>query len=162
MRSLGKKIHSIDVAVIESEKEFGLIGRDVTRVDHIHNASLSDVIVLPAIKGVKATIKLKPDAKRVFCRARKVPLAMEDQVKIELAKLRAQGIIAPVDPGGVMNASPVVWQRKKDGSFRLCADFKVHVNDKIMTDDYPLLDIFHEWKDQSFTSRLTYHLLITK
>ena len=25
-----KKIHSVDVAVIESEKEFGLIGRDVT------------------------------------------------------------------------------------------------------------------------------------
>ena len=103
-----KKIHSVDVAVIESEKEFGLIGRDVTRVDHIHNASLSDVKVLPAIKGVKATTKLKPDAKPVFCRARKVPPAMEDQVKIELAKLQAQGIIAPVDPGGVMNASPVV------------------------------------------------------
>ena len=38
-----KKTHSVDVAVIECEKEFGLIGRDVTRVDHIHNASLSDV-----------------------------------------------------------------------------------------------------------------------
>ena len=73
-----KKIHSVDVAVIESEKEFGLIGRNVTRVDHIHNASLSDVKVLPAIEGVKATIKLKPDAKPVFSRARKVPLAMED------------------------------------------------------------------------------------
>ena len=148
-----KKIHSVDVAVIESEKEFGLIGRDVTRVDHIHNASLSDVKVLPAIKGVKATIKLKPDAKPVFCRARKVPLAMEDQVKSELAKLQAQGIIAPVDPGGVMNASPVAWQRKKDGSFRLCADFKVHVNDKIMTEDYCLPDmetLFHELEGSKF------------
>ena len=39
-----EKIHSVDVAVIESEKEFGLIGRDVTRNDHIHNAvALSDV-----------------------------------------------------------------------------------------------------------------------
>ena len=61
-----KKIHSVDVAVIESEKKFGLIGRDVARVDHIHNASLSVVKVLPAIKGVKATIKLKPDAKPCF------------------------------------------------------------------------------------------------
>ena len=58
-----KNIHAVDVAVIESEKDFGLIGRDVTRVDHIHSASLSDVEVLPAIKGVKATIKLKPEAK---------------------------------------------------------------------------------------------------
>ena len=148
-----KKIHSVDVAVIESEKDFGLIGRDVTRVDHIHNASLSDVKVLPAISGNKATIKLKPDTKPDFLRARKVPLAMEDQVKIELAKLQAQGIIAPVDPGGVMNASPVVWQRKKNGSFRLRADFKVHVNDKIMTKEYPLPDmetIFHELEGSKF------------
>ena len=77
-----------------SEKEFGLIGRDVTRVDHNHNASLSDVKISPVIKGVKATMKLMHDAKPVFCRAQKVPLAMEDQVKIELAKLQAQGIIA--------------------------------------------------------------------
>ena len=68
---LGKKIHSVDVAVIESETKFGLISRDVTRVDQIHNASLSDVKVLPAIKRIKATIKLKLDAKPVFCRARK-------------------------------------------------------------------------------------------
>ena len=101
-----KKIHSVDVAVIESEKE--LIGRGVTRVDHIHNASPSDLKFLPAIEEVKATIKVKPDAKLVLCRARKVPLAMEDQVEIELAKLQAKGFIAPVDPGGVMNASPVV------------------------------------------------------
>ena len=148
-----KKIHSVDVAVIESEKEFGLIGRDVTRVDHFHNESLSDVKVLPAIKGFKATIKLKPDAKPVFCRARKSPLAMEDQVKIELAELQAQEIIAPVDPAGVMNASPVVWQRKKDGSFRLCADFKDHVNDKIMTEDYLLPDmetLFHKLEGSKF------------
>ena len=119
-------------------------------VDHIHNASLSDIKVLPAIEGVKATIKLTPDAKPVFCRVRKVPLAMEDQVKIELGKLQAQRII---DPGGVMNASSVMWQRKKDGSFRLCADFKVHVNDKIMTEDYPLPDmetLFHELEGSKF------------
>ena len=61
-----KKIQSVEVAVIESEKESGLIGRDVTRADHIHIASLSDVKVLPAIKGVEATIKLKPDAKPVI------------------------------------------------------------------------------------------------
>ena len=44
------KIHSADVAVIECEKEFGLIGRDVTRVDHIHNTSSSDLKVLPAFR----------------------------------------------------------------------------------------------------------------
>ena len=62
---------------------------------------------------------------------------MEAQVEIELAKLQAQEIIAPVSPGGVMIASPVVWQRKKEVSFTLCADIEVHVNDKIVTENYP-------------------------
>ena len=40
-----------------------------------------------------------------------------------------------------------MWQRKKVGSFRLCADLNVHVNDKIMTKDNPLPDmetLFHK------------------
>ena len=61
-----KKVHRVDVGVIESEKEFGLIGRDVTQVDSVHSSSVTDVKFLPAVKGVKATIKLKPDAKPVF------------------------------------------------------------------------------------------------
>ena len=44
-----KKILTVDVARNESEKEIGMIGAEVTRVDHIQNASLSDVKVLPAI-----------------------------------------------------------------------------------------------------------------
>ena len=63
---LVKKIHSVDVAVIETEKELESIGRDVIRIHHIHNASLPVVKVLPAIEGVDATIKLRPAAKLVF------------------------------------------------------------------------------------------------
>ena len=118
-----RKFIALTVQLSKSEKEFGLIDRDVTHVDHIQNASLSDVKVLPAIKDVEDTINLKPDAKPVFCRARKVPHAMEPRSILILRNFRH--ILAPVDPGGVMNASTVVWQRKKHGSFRLCADFKV-------------------------------------
>ena len=155
-----KKTQCVDVAVIESEKEFGLIGRDVTRVDHIHNASLSDVKVLPAIKGVKATIKLKPDAKPVFCRARKVPLALEDQVKIELANRQAQGI------------QEVSWMPGQScGKGRMTDLFGFVQTSKFMwtirswlkTTLFPTWKhYFTSWKDQSFTSRLTYHLLNVK
>ena len=58
---------------------------------------------------------------------------MEAQIKIELAKLQAQGKIAPIG-SGVMESSSVVWQRKKVGSCQLCADLNVHVNGKIMTE----------------------------
>ena len=49
----------------------------------------------------------------------------------EFAKLEAQEGMEPIEPGEVMIASLVVWQRKKDGFRRLCADYKVQVNDKI-------------------------------
>ena len=57
-----------------------------------------------------------------------------------------QGILEPVQPGGVTNASPVVWQRKKNGALRQCMDLKVHINGKVMDKDYPIPDmetIFH-------------------
>ena len=49
-----EKHQNIGNAVMESGKESGLIGRDVTRVDHNHNASLSNVNIMPVIKGVEA------------------------------------------------------------------------------------------------------------
>ena len=50
-----------------------------------------------------------------------------------------QGILEPVQSGGVANASPVVWQRKKSGELSLCVDLKVHINGKVK--DYPKLDM---------------------
>lgn len=34
--------------------------------------------------------------------------------------------------------SPVFWMKKHDGSLRVCADFKVHINRSIASDPYPL------------------------
>ena len=34
--------------------------------------------------------------------------------------------------------SPVVWVRKKNKKLRMCPDYKVHLNRKIYTEDYPL------------------------
>ena len=60
---------------------------------------------MPVIKGVKAIVKLKPDTNQL-----------------------EQVIITPVDPRGVMNALPVVWQKKIEESLKICADFNVHGN----------------------------------
>ena len=62
-------------------------------------------------------MKLKPGVKPMFCRALKVTLALQYQVKKELAKLEAQGNLEPVELGGVMNATRAVWQRKKTDLF---------------------------------------------
>ena len=56
-----------------------------------------------------------------------------------------QGIFELVQPVGVTNASPVMWQ-KKIGELRLCVDLKVYINGKVMDEDYPIPEtetIFH-------------------
>ena len=81
----------------------------------------------------------------MFCKARKIPPALQDKVREKLEQMVRQGILEPVQPG-VTNASPVVWQRKKSGELRLCVDLKVHINGKVMDEDYPIPDmetIFH-------------------
>ena len=68
-----------------------------------------------------------------------------------------QGIHEPVQPGGVTNASQVVWQRKKSGELRLCMDLKVHINGKFMDEDYPIPDmetIFHNLHGTSYFGKI--------
>ena len=77
----------------------------------------------------------------MFCKARKTPLPLEDRVTEKLEQMTRQGILEPVQTGGVTNASRVVWQRKKSGELRLCMDLKVHINGKVMDEDYPLPDM---------------------
>ena len=96
---------------------------------------------LPAVKGYKAHVKLIRGSQPMFCKARKIPLPLQDRVKEKLETMVRQGILEPVQPGGVTNASPVVWQRKKNGALRLCVDLKVHINGKVMDEDYPIPDM---------------------
>ena len=116
------------------QKTFGLLGRDligkIETADQVHATHTSAPAALPAIKGIKATIDLKEGSQNVFCHARAVPIALEDQVKAELNCLEALGIITPVE-GGFENASPVIWIKKPNGKLRMCVDFKTHMNSKI-------------------------------
>ena len=68
---------------------------------------------LPAPKGYKAQVKLIPGPQRMFCKARKIPLSLQDKVTEKLEKVFRHGILEPALPRGVINASPVVWQRIK-------------------------------------------------
>ena len=89
----------------------------------------------------------------MFCKAKEIPLPLQDKVTEKLEQMVRQGIFEPVQPGGVTNASPVVWQRKKSGKLRLCKDFKVHINGKLMDEDYPIPDIetiFHNLHGASY------------
>ena len=50
----------------------------------------------------------------MFCKARKIPLPLQDKVTEKLEQMVRQGILEPVQPGGVTNASPVVLAGKEE------------------------------------------------
>ena len=88
------------------------------------------------LKGTTARLYLKEGGRPRFYRARQVPYALRDQVAKEIDRQVQLGILEPVKfcPWG----TPVVPIRKKDGSIRLCGDYKVPVNRETITKTYPL------------------------
>ena len=125
LRTLGKfettlekddRYYPAELIVIESDKSFGLIGRDLLQAEEatlsVLHASNNDEI-LPTMKGITASMELIEGAKNVFCRARPIPVALEEKVNAELDRLERRGIISKIS-GGSDNASPVVWVRKRN------------------------------------------------
>ena len=101
------------IAVAQSDKEIRLRGRDI-----LHQEGINTVCdeKLPAIMGYKAHVDPKPGSQPML----------------------RQGILEPVQPVGVTNASPIIWQRKEIGVLRLSLDLKVHIDGKILNQDYPI------------------------
>ncbi|XP_044764458.1 uncharacterized protein K02A2.6-like [Coccinella septempunctata] len=71
-----------------------------------------------------------------FFRARPIPYALQEPVENEINRLLSLGIISPVDY--CKWGTPVVPVLKKNGSVRLCGDYKVTINPCIEVDQYPL------------------------
>lgn len=88
------------------------------------------------VKGIKAKLHLQPDAVPKFVKARPVAFALRPKVEQALNKLETEGIINPVQVSDW--ASPVVPVLKKDGTVRICGDFKVTLNSCLQVDQYPM------------------------
>jgi hypothetical protein len=91
------------------------------------------------VPDFRVTLKLKPGVQPIFVKPRQVPYAMLDRVDKEIDRLEGAGIIERVEysPWG----TPVVPVVKADNSIRLCADFKVTVNQHLLDDKYPIPNI---------------------
>ena len=88
------------------------------------------------IKLYKASIQVREGAQPLFLKARPVPCALKEKVEQELHRLEDEGIIYKVIQSDW--AAPVVLVPKKDGSLRVCGDYKVTVNQCADVDQYPL------------------------
>ncbi|KAL5509164.1 hypothetical protein EMCRGX_G004476 [Ephydatia muelleri] len=88
------------------------------------------------MRHFKATLKLLPDVQPKFHRPRPVPFALKEAVERELDRLEEAGVIEKVTH--CEWAAPVVVVPKKNGTVRLCGDYKVSINQALMVDQYPL------------------------
>ncbi|XP_013142506.1 PREDICTED: uncharacterized protein K02A2.6-like [Papilio polytes] len=83
----------------------------------------------------KLKLHLK-DTTPIFCKARPLPLALRSPVERELERLQAEGIIYKVDRSDY--GTPIVPIIKRDGTIRICGDYKVTVNPLLKDFHYPL------------------------
>lgn len=133
-----------------------LLGRDWLRyfcldwaklhkIDVEHSSELEDLLSkhstlfepgLGKIAETTAKLYLKDGAQPKFCRARQVPYSIREKVGKEIDRQVVEGILEPVKFSNW--ATPVVPILKKDGSIRLCGDYKVTVNQATNTESYPL------------------------
>uniref|UniRef100_A0AAQ4RGR7 ribonuclease H n=1 Tax=Gasterosteus aculeatus aculeatus TaxID=481459 RepID=A0AAQ4RGR7_GASAC len=91
---------------------------------------------LGRMKDITVKLTVKPNSKPKCFKARSVPYAIKPKVEAELDKLVKSGVLDLVRVSEW--ATPVVPVMKKDGSIRLCGDFKVTVNPVLTAEHYPL------------------------
>ena len=84
----------------------------------------------------RASLHVQEEAKPHFFKPRPVPFATKDAVGKELDSLEQQDIIRKVSNSDW--AAPTLALPKKDSKFRICADYKVIVNQVLAMDQYPL------------------------
>lgn len=82
------------------------------------------------------SLRVRPDARPVFLRARPLAYALCEPVERALDQLVRDGIITPVETSDW--ATPIVPVVKKDGTIRICGDYKLTLNTFLEVDRFPL------------------------
>jgi hypothetical protein len=91
---------------------------------------------LGRFNGGTVGFHLRPEARPVFLRARPLAYALREPVERALDQLVRDNIVTPVATSDW--ATPIVPVIKKDGTIRVCADFKLTLNKCLEVDHYPL------------------------
>jgi hypothetical protein len=87
------------------------------------------------LKDISEKMKVQEYATPKFCKLRVVSYSLRPKVDQELDCLIKTGILSKVEHSEC--ATPIVGIPKKDGSVRICSDFKITVNPTLDIDQYP-------------------------
>ena len=99
-----------------------------------HNVLFKDELGL--VQSTQAKLHVDPQSQPKYFRPRPIPYALRGKVEQELERLEKAGIIEPVEFSEW--AAPVVPVIKRDGTVRICGDYKLTVNQAAKLDTYPL------------------------
>jgi hypothetical protein len=117
---------------------------------------------MPLDRDTEFLIELLPETPPISKRPYRMPVNELVELKKQIAELQAKEFIRPsLSPWG----APVLFVEKKDGTQRMCVDYR-SLNEVIIKNKYPLLrieDLFDQMKGASVFSkinlRLRYHQL---
>ena len=114
------------------------------------------------LKARRLILKVQEGCHPSFHKPHQLPYALRPKVEAELTRLEKDGILSKVEYSEW--ATPIVPVVKRNGSVRVCGDFKVSVNPVLLTEQYPLPgieDIFANLAGGKHFSKLdlrqTYH-----
>ena len=88
------------------------------------------------LHGTTVKLHIDPQSVPKFCKARPIPFSLKKKVEIELQRLEAAGVISSTRFSDW--ATPFVPVAKRDGSVRICGDYKITLNRMLQSEVYPL------------------------
>ncbi|XP_026582351.1 uncharacterized protein K02A2.6-like, partial [Pseudonaja textilis] len=96
---------------------------------------------LGCYSGTPISFTVDPQAIPLRLKPCRVPFAIRPKLDLELDKLLEQGVLEPTD--FAKWETPIVTPLKKDGSVRICADYKTTLNRYLQVSAYPVPVIQH-------------------
>jgi hypothetical protein len=138
---------------------------DIPIVRDFTDVFAEEIPGLPPIREVEFEVKLVPDAQPISKAPYRMAPAELKELKVQLEELLEKGYIRPsVSPWG----APVLFVKKKDGSLRLCIDYR-ELNNITIKNRYPLPridDLFDQLRGAGVFSKIDlrsgYHQLRIK
>ena len=132
-RMLRKGCQGYLAYVVETEKE-GILVDEIPVFIEFPDVFPDDIAGLPLDREVEFTIDLIPGTKTISIPPYRMALAELRELKAQLEQLLSKGFIRPsISPWG----APVLFVKKKDGSLRLCIDYR-QLNRVTVSNQYPL------------------------
>lgn len=130
------KVHEVNDKCEEYDHQ---VNDDLSKVLHQHESLFDDR--LGKLSNVKAHITVKKEANPVTTRPYKVPFAMKAKVEDELDRLEKCGVLTPIEYSEW--STGIVAIPKKDGSVRICGNYKTTVNPVLEPVQPPNINVDH-------------------